>query len=1091
MDLSIYLPNYPDFEHTRSEDTLSILGANGQEISPYLSISRKNEFYETKLDTIENKPEKRGEWMKHQIFMSRFIGGYTPYSNMLLMHEPGTGKSCTSVAVIESVRKNCKDIKGALVLMSGDALIQNYKNEIVDVCTDGIYLPKNYSELNKRERQIRITKNLGVFYEFQTYDKFSNLLQEWPEEYIKNTYSNKVIILDEVHNLRQHDPNLKSVWSKLKNKTILSSDEKRLFDRLDVKYSHDNPDSVSISIAEIYPLLPSVKRYTSIYKFLHTVTNCKILLLSGTPMRDQPDEIIDIMNLILPERLEYQTYFTNHVVIDDKIPLLKQKLKGKVSYLKAMKSDVLKEYVKNDKYPIDLGNVTLYGLQMGDIQSMGYNLAKTEDSEQQGIYSHSRQASLFVLPDFSYGKKAYEQITRGYNIRRLLVNEEDKYADESTLKNRMLSNLRKYSCKYAECISKFSELHDELHFVYTEFVRGSGAMIFKKILDSFSFEEATVSGREDLHQVVRQVPQQEPQQEPNDDDEDDDDEDETKEDENEIKELLEKMGKRRRYAILTGDTSSSRKISMLTKLFNHPMNKAGEYIQIIIGSSIISEGFTLKNVQNVHILTPEWNFSTLDQVIARSHRLFSHDALKNENRDIRVKIYLYCAVCNPNICEGDLMDRSIDYRMISGSIMKDQNIKNVERVLKEVSVDCYLNKERNQSSYPDIENGKRDCEYQNCDYSCYEMPPDAPVGDDIDYSTYNLYYDEKEIAEITREIIYIFSSHSRMRLQDLIQTLRKNEQSVLKAIYQMIIMNTVIMDRLGNHCFLRSDHDYLYLIYKAEHKSAFSDHYYVDHFPLQRFQSSEMEYVYFKEYAKSQIESIERIENLTKEDIDRLLPEIQEMILEACFEGDENPKKERVKKLFSVNVLEDRTVVSRGVLEETRCKPFGGVWQNCTHKEHVKLSFIKNVPEDIMGQIDKNGALKIWIPSLFLGAKDERARPKGLICGSGIYQKEGLIELFMRLSPVDDDEPTRENIKSFCKNLFTKTKIGEDKWEEELKKRFEAKTKKPAGGTTVYDWVRYLYWDSIDWRTMCEKLKNWLFTKNLLFDINGKLMENL
>jgi hypothetical protein len=522
------------------------------------------------------------------------------------------------------------------------------------------------------------------------------------------------------------------------------------------------------------------------------------------------------------------------------------------------------------------------------------------------------------------------------------------------------------------------------------------------------------------------------------------------------------------------------------------MNKDGKYIQIVIGSSIISEGFTLKNVQHVHILTPEWNFSTLDQVIARSHRLFSHDALKTEKRDIRVKIYLYCAVSDPRY-GGDIKERSIDYRMISGSIEKDQNIKAVERILKEVSVDCYLNKERNESKHPELDNDTRECEYQNCDYQCYEMPPDAKVSEDIDYSTYNLYYDEKEISEITREIINIFSNQSRMRLKDLIRN--KNEQSVLKAIYQMIIMNTVITDRLGNHCFLRSDHDYLYLIYKAEHKSSFFDHYYVDHFPLQRFQTSEMEYVYFKEYVKRQIESIEKIENLTQGDMDRLLPEIREMILEECFEGDENPRKEMIKKLFSVNVLEDRTVVSRGVLEETRCKPFGSVWQNCTHKEHAKLSFIRSVPIwDIMGQIDKDGALKIWIPSLFLGAKDERARPKGLKCGSGDYQKEGLIDLFMRLSPVDVDEPTRDNIDFHCEQILKragKTKIGRDKWADEIKNIFMAKYKKPIGETTLYDWVRYLHWDSIDWKTMCEKLKNWLFTKNLLFDINGKLMENL
>ena len=1093
MDLSKYLPNYPEFDVRNSRETLSILGKR-DDISPYLSISRKNEFYETKLESEEKRPERPGEWTKHQIFMSRFISGYTPYSNILLMHEPGTGKTCTSVAVIESIRKYCKDINGALVLMTGDALIQNYKNEIVNVCTSGTYLPKNYSKLNKRQRQIRIKKNLDVFYEFQTYDKFSSLLQdEWNVEFVKNTYSNKVIVLDEVHNLRQHDPNLKYQWSELKKKPNLSIDEKQIFDILNPKYSSEKPELVKIpsqSLNFIYSLL-SLKRYTNIYQFLHIVTNCKILLLSGTPMRDQPDEIVDIMNLILPEtlRLTAETYFNNHVLIPEQIGLFKEALKGRVSYLKAMKSNVRKEYQRNAEFPIDLSNLTLYGLKMSAFQTKVYSMAKQVDLERQGIYSFSRQANLFVLDNETYGREAYQHVIQGYDLRHLLTENTSQLAGKAKT-DKMISNLYQYSCKYAECIKKIFEFPDQSHFVYTEFVRGSGANIFKKILDLFSFEQAKIFVRDDVQPAYV------------DDDDDDDDEGEEKKDENdEIDVILSRMKERKRYAILTGDTS--KEISLLTKVFSHNDNKDGKYIQIVIGSSIVSEGFTLKNVQNVHILTPDWNFSTLDQVIARSHRLFSHDALTASypDRDIYVKIYLYCAV--PDNCGADLNECSIDYRMFSGSQQKDRNIKAVERVLKEVSVDCYLNKERNQSRFPAIENRTRECEYQECEYQCDGIPLNVTFGGDdgisnrlknqfsIDYSTYNLYYDEKEISKITNDIITLFSKQTKIRLVDVLQKIKHNELSILKAIYQMIIMNTVIIDRLGNYCFLRSEHDYLYLTYKADHKSVFFDQYYIEHFPLYEFK----EVSYFKEYVRRMIEEFK-----STNDVKKLLPEIQEMVLEQCFEDEKGDEKDRIKTLFSgrFDILDDQTIVSR-VLERIRCKPRDGVWQYCVHDEHKKIeNFIVPNQWDIVGQI-RDDEFFIFYPSLYAKAKDRRQRPTGLKCGTGSLQKQGLVQLFVTLCiPMDDldhgevytesSPEIEERSRQVLENYGTRRdkQPGDKEGCFRMIQELYNKDHKQGNESNINDHIRYLYWKKMKGDVFCEKLKEWLSRKNLLFDENGK-----
>ena len=66
----------------------------------------------------------------------------------------------------------------------------------------------------------------------------------------------------------------------------------------------------------------------------------------------------------------------------------------------------------------------------------------------------------------------------------------------------------------------------------------------------------------------------------------------------------------------------SRKI--IEDIFNRPDNYQGKYIKFILGSRVLAEGFSLKNVGEVHILDVWWNFSRLDQVIGRGVRRCSH-----------------------------------------------------------------------------------------------------------------------------------------------------------------------------------------------------------------------------------------------------------------------------------------------------------------------------------------------------------------------------------------------------------------------------------------------------------------------------------
>ena len=94
------------------------------------------------------------------------------------------------------------------------------------------YIPSNYNQLTSEQKSRRVNK-LTKFYSFVTFETFAKKLNKYSDEYIISTFSNKIIVIDEVHNLSEKDDNF-------------------------------NKDDLNI--------------YKEIHRFLHLVKNCKILI---------------------------------------------------------------------------------------------------------------------------------------------------------------------------------------------------------------------------------------------------------------------------------------------------------------------------------------------------------------------------------------------------------------------------------------------------------------------------------------------------------------------------------------------------------------------------------------------------------------------------------------------------------------------------------------------------------------------------------------------------------------------------------------------------------------------------------------------
>lgn len=630
----------------------------------YQDIYTKKEFNELKLKSQEEAPSI-GELTNSQQILTRLLSSYTPYQNMLLFHTMGTGKTCVAVSIAETLKEQQPQFyKRAVIFAPNEQLIENFKRQIVYKCNTFDKYAIEYD--TSKEQTIRINKVLSKFYEFNTFQTFAKKIKDHPN--ISSIYDNCILIVDEVHNIRYQDTG------------------------------------------------KSIDTYDYFFKFLHAVKNCKILLLSGTPMPDSPGEFAETMNLILPNSPEFQfpkanefvsKYYTKNKLNSGLIPEIKEKIKGYVSFLKETRNDNVKiEYQGYRDSKDDIGFYPLQKIPMEDFQFQVYNKTMQADEKKSGsemFYSNVRQVLLSVFPDGSYGDPGFKKyiVKKGnmYKFTREFQDELKGSTDSETL-----DNIRKYSCKYAFIIEKILN-SPGICFVYSEFVYGSGIILFSCFLRLFSFAQAR-----------GKIDQKQP-----------------------------------RFALFTMDSN----IQGLIDVANNIANKNGEYIKVLIGSRRISEGYTFRNVRDIFIVNPFFNYTRIEQAIYRGIRLGSHDITCSKELcdPVKIKIYL-CEAEIPAGIVGDDKVENVDAYLYNLMKTKDYQIKQLTRVIMESAVDCYLNYSRNKS--PNELAGTRECEYQSCDYTCDGI---NETHREIDYSTYDLLYFNK-IPEVVSYIGTVLKNSS-------------------------------------------------------------------------------------------------------------------------------------------------------------------------------------------------------------------------------------------------------------------------------------------------------------------------------------------
>ena len=713
-------------------------------------IAAHKEFYDTQYDGTVHDIEKHANEMckqqfeltPHQLFVKNFLSLETPYNSLLLYHGLGSGKTCSSIGIAEEMRSYMRQvgIKQRIIVVAAPNVQQNFKLQLFDEtkltqqnglwniesCVGNSLLreinPSNVRNVPKEKVISQVKNMINQSYVFMGYLELANYIRNKTENVgegvdekerhklevrsMRKVFNNRLIIIDEAHNIRLTDDNKDDKTGKL------------------------------------------------LMKLAKNCQNMRLLLLSATPLYNSYAEIIWITNLlnandkrglirhaeVFDDKGDFvkEVKNANGVVLQESgFNLLKRKLIGYVSYVRGENPYTFPYRIYPDTFAPSrtFANPT----QTNGIANLGQSLFGTNEKQLKlpkiqmngkKITNPLQNAPIYVTKIGSYQREAYKLSIQGIRatMREDAFNELEKfgfqqlqtplealnmvypspsldnaignakastgidfagkrglenivnYVDESNGKNPRKykynykpeikekygnifhqDHIGKYSAKISQICENIRQSHG-IVLIYSQYIDG-GAVPMALALEEMGFARYSTSPH--MTSLFESSPSEaidartmKP------------------------KEPDAKSFRPAKYMMITGDKSYSPKNAEDIKQITRKENARGEYIKAVIISKAGSEGLDFKGIRQVHILEPWYNMNRIEQIIGRAVRQNSHCYLPFEERN--VEIYMYATQLEDN-------EEAADVYVYRLAMSKSKKIGRVTRLMKENSVDCLLN----------------------------------------------------------------------------------------------------------------------------------------------------------------------------------------------------------------------------------------------------------------------------------------------------------------------------------------------------------------------------------------------------------------
>jgi len=683
-EFELYYPDLddPDFTSKITNNKEFLI----HKIPDYPIITNAEEF-----NAVSTKLCGKFDKMLYQHFIGQFLSYRTPYRSALLYHGVGVGKTCSAITITEALLSSQVSSEPKIWVIMPQALKTSFKSQVFSLddfetleglanqCTDHNYIKllniykSTLGVENKEKLKSELKALLKTRYDIFTYDRFA--------KYIKDNYTNtnkivenKVIIIDEAHNIRSTNKKVKDT-------------------------------------------------YVALMNCLEKGKNNRLVLLSATPMYNEPRDILELLKLLLINDKRHAILQENKKIFNGKtfniedanVAELIRNLSGRyISYLKgknpftfALKLNPSISGIKVlEKAPTrDMTNKAIKKESLGWLKNIDDEIVISTLGEAQKKLVDSLEKIAFDVSDGdvdsdesdgdgsdagsgsdtmdSDGDVSDDDDKQNNNMKLLqpmnIVYDTDigikgfynffsktKDTDPIELKytegykNALLpdkENLGKYAGKFLN-VCNFIRKSKGIVVIYSRFLI-SGIIPIAISLEHLGYSREGANNILKNADIVKDKPIYEGVRNP-------------------------------KYCILTSDKKEymgTTKIDDLIKIINHKDNHNGAKIKVILITPVASEGLSFFNTREIHLIEPWYHFNRADQIIGRGIRNCRHNGLSIENRN--VSVFMHGSV------NDDANRESIDINAFRISTRKYIESKKIDKIIMDNAIDCHLMKNIN------------------------------------------------------------------------------------------------------------------------------------------------------------------------------------------------------------------------------------------------------------------------------------------------------------------------------------------------------------------------------------------------------------
>lgn len=553
----------------------------------------------------------------YQHLMQHYLSTRSPYRGLLLFHGLGVGKTCSSITIAEALLDDHNArMEPRVWVVLPNALQKSYEEQIVntarlvdiDQCMGDKYRHMVFGSKDADVIKRKIGHVVKSRYQMFTYEGFAK-----EAEKRKFKVSDKVIIVDEAHNLRIQDTDKRAAQALLQ---IAKEGE-----------------------------------------------NNRIVLLSATPMYNEPDEIFWLLSILSANDKRKDVL--------RKLPALYSKLHGTrneaaFAVLKQLSQEYI-SYIKGTNpftfaarlSPKDSGIPMLTSSDRWE-SAVKDGLVETPCSNYQIECMRSlpnndatmHQALNITYPSCKIGKEGFFTV-----FRRESDNEPVHVSYANSYKNHLVPSEEKLG-SIAPKIQRICDLvrnSEGIVVIYSQYV-WSGVIPIAVALEHMGFR------RHGTRNILKNADIMDPP-------------------------VTYPGIPIPSYCILSGESAAmgNTKIEDMIRHINDSNNKYGERIKVVIMSPVAGEGLSLRNIREVHIVDPWYHLNRLDQVIGRAFRTCHHNTLPIQERNVSVFIHVATR-------QGEDTNDIKTYKIAARKAVQTDE---VEALIRDSAIDCPLMKNVN------------------------------------------------------------------------------------------------------------------------------------------------------------------------------------------------------------------------------------------------------------------------------------------------------------------------------------------------------------------------------------------------------------